>query len=100
MAPPATARQPVVRIDTKSARRNAAIISVLNEVEYSRGVRPPVHTLLPAIAHLTAREQDAFQLLGRALSNAEIAAKLHLSESTMSPTSNSPFDQLELHERA
>jgi DNA-binding NarL/FixJ family response regulator len=61
---------------------------------------PPIHTPLPAMAHLTAREQDVFQLLGRGMSNAEIAAKLYLSESTVKSYVANLFGKLELHDRA
>ena len=61
---------------------------------------PPIHTPLPAMAHLTPREQDVFQLLGRGMSNAEIAAKLYLSESTVKSYVAYLFGKLELHDRA
>jgi DNA-binding NarL/FixJ family response regulator len=61
---------------------------------------PPIHTPPPAMAHLTAREQDVFRLLGRGMSNAEIAAQLYLSESTVKSYVANLFGKLELHDRA
>jgi DNA-binding NarL/FixJ family response regulator len=61
---------------------------------------PPIHTPLPAMARLTAREQDVFQLLGRGRSNAEIAVELYLSESTVKTYVANLFGKLQLHDRA
>jgi len=61
---------------------------------------PPIHTPPPAMAQLTAREQDVFQLLGRGRSNAEIAVELYLSESTVKTYVANLFGKLQLHDRA
>jgi DNA-binding NarL/FixJ family response regulator len=52
------------------------------------------------MARLTTREKDVFQLLGHGKSNAEIAAKLYLSESTVKSYVANLFGKLELHDRA
>jgi DNA-binding NarL/FixJ family response regulator len=54
----------------------------------------------PAIAELTERESEVFQLLARALSNAEIARSLHISETTAKTHVGHILMKLSLRDRA
>ena len=63
--------------------------------------RPPPTAGVPdAVSQLSERELDVLQLLARGLSNAEIAAELYLSETTVKSHVARIFAKLDLHDRA
>lgn len=55
---------------------------------------------LPGLQELTDRESEVFRLLGRGLSNQEIARELWISESTVKTHVTRLFAKLELRDRA
>ena len=63
--------------------------------------RRPIVTALPAmLAELTPREQDVLRLLGRGLSNPEIAEKLHVGDATVKTHVSRILQKLALRDRA
>ena len=55
---------------------------------------------IPALSDLTERELEVFKLMARGLSNAEIAEKLVVSETTVKTHVSHVFDTLDLRDRA
>lgn len=63
-------------------------------------VQPPTPAAVPALGSLTDREQEIFKLLATALTNAEIAADLYISEHTVRTHVARILAKLQLHDRA
>ena len=78
--PPAQLVQAVRSIAAGEALLAPSLTRRLIE-DWVRRPRPDAHH--PRLAELTPREREVLSLVGRGLSNREIAAELHLSESTV-----------------
>ena len=65
-----------------------------------RGTAPAPRDNDPALATLTAREHEVLTLIGRGLSNPEIAARLVVGEGTVKTHVNHIFAKLGLRDRA
>ena len=60
----------------------------------------PTPTATPVLESLTSREHEILQLLAGALSNAEIASQLYISEHTVRTHVARILSKLQLHDRA
>ena len=69
-------------------------------LEVYRGSAPAHRDNSPALATLTAREREVLALIGRGLSNPEIAAQLVVGEGTVKTHVNHIFAKLGLRDRA
>ncbi|MFJ9041211.1 response regulator [Streptomyces sp. NPDC102406] len=69
---------------------------VISEFVHARASRLPVHS----VGELTAREAEVLTLIARGLSNAEIAARLTITDHTVKTHINRLFAKLELRDRA
>ncbi len=69
---------------------------VICEYVHARASRLPVHS----VGELTAREAEVLTLIARGLSNAEIAARLTITDHTVKTHINRLFAKLELRDRA
>ncbi|AQZ62040.1 DNA-binding response regulator, LuxR family [[Actinomadura] parvosata subsp. kistnae] len=67
---------------------------------YTSRADPPAALRSPALHPLTAREVEVLKLVGRALSNAEIATRLQVSEATVKTHLNRTMTKLNLSSRA
>jgi DNA-binding NarL/FixJ family response regulator len=67
---------------------------------YTTRADPPAALRSPALHPLTAREVEVLKLVGRALSNAEIATRLRVSEATVKTHLNRTMTKLNLSSRA
>ncbi|UBU08525.1 response regulator [Nonomuraea gerenzanensis] len=67
---------------------------------YTSRTDPPGAPRSPALHALTAREVEVLKLVGRALSNAEIATRLRVSEATVKTHLNRTMTKLNLSSRA
>jgi DNA-binding NarL/FixJ family response regulator len=67
-------------------------------IERFAGEVPPVATV-PALGQLTTRELEVFRLVGRGLSNAEIAAQLLIAETTVKTHVTRVLMKLNLRDR-
>ena len=65
-----------------------------------RHMRQPDPSAAGRLAELTARETEVLALVGRGLSNAEVAHRLGLGESTVKTHIGRIFDKLDLRDRA
>jgi DNA-binding NarL/FixJ family response regulator len=65
-----------------------------------RHLRQPEPSAGQALHDLTTREREVLALLGKGLSNAEIASRLTLGESTVKTHIGRLFDKLDLRDRA
>ncbi|MGV9660102.1 response regulator [Streptomyces koyangensis] len=84
-------------VDTGDALLAPSITRRLVERHAARTPAPPDHR---ALAALTPREREVLGLVGRGLSNAELAARLTLSEATVKTHVARIFAKLALRDRA
>ncbi|RZT83492.1 LuxR family two component transcriptional regulator [Pseudonocardia sediminis] len=74
--------------------------AVVPRVIAAYGAAPRPSERSAALARLTPRETDVLREVGRGLSNAEVAAALHLGETTVKTHLGRVLDKLDLRDRA
>jgi DNA-binding NarL/FixJ family response regulator len=82
------------------AAGDALLASTVTRRLVERQLRRPDPAASDRLAELTEREREILALVGRGLSNAEIAGRLTLGESTVKTHIGRVFDKLDLRDRA
>jgi DNA-binding NarL/FixJ family response regulator len=96
----APADQLVTAIRVVAAGESLLAPSVTRRLIEEFARRPILAALPDSLDELTSREQDVLRLLGRGLSNPEIAAKLHVGDATVKTHVSRILQKLALRDRA